>query len=604
MRTNRDNADKNDAFTSSSLLRRHLHPHIIERLSQQLRVSSENEDSWEAQEEQLKETQSLVFIVCLIDALHRSLYATFLSRVLFKNLCNRLLPETVLLQVDFDVYATRWSMAGRNGAVTWKQPIDWDYDGGATHVLLHEISGPVLRGLMTPEQGLQRMEDYFERGKGLSSLERFYRDLPSRIFVIPIMAATCAAVFFDGTWIDFGVAGLLGLMAGLLHLLCSSICPELKSLQDFLISIATGMGAVAAVAIIGRDQSCFSAQLLGTLYWFLVGTAFVLSLYEVTNQQLSVGVMRFFAAFMNSTILAFGGTMGIWFATYGGTNRIDDIVAQECTELNRKQIDDRWFFLLFPLCCIACMMQFKIAPRHWFQCLVVQCAAYLLQYKMTKDWGVPDFAGNFVPAYVATLTAQLVVTIEKRLIRWHRTGKDLNTRIVGLPSLRPLHFDRAPSEHIRNNASAVAGASKLNEAKQNADDPSIGKSGEQVSAADSSDELEDAEPFRDSSKVNNLVAYHNLDLWYCLIPALYLLVPGASLLKETFAAVFNPGHGPQQPEELSNVAAAGDVGSAVLFIGLAQAIGVRCGIVTLRLFRKGWRRWFHNSTSRRNNPGR
>lgn len=594
MGSNRDNADKNDSVTSSSLLRRHLHPQIIERLTQQLRVSSENEDSWEAQEEQLKEKHSLVFIVCLIDALHRSLYATFLSRVLFKNLCNRLLPETVLLQVDFDVYATRWSMAGRNGGVTWKQPIDWDYDGGATHVLLHEIAGPVLHGLMTPEQGLQRMDDYFERGKGLSSLERFYRDLPSRIFVIPIMAATCAAVFFDGTWIDFGVAGLLGLMAGLLHLLCSSICPELKSLQDFLISIATGMGAVAAVVIIGRDQSCFSAQLLGTLYWFLVGTAFVLSLYEVTNQQLSVGVMRFFAASMNSAILAFGGTVGIWFAAYGGPNRIADIVAQECTELKRKQIDDRWFLLLFPLCGIACMMQFKISPRHWFQCLVVQCAAYFLQYKMTKDWGVPDFAGNFVPAYVATLIAQLVVTIEKRLIGWNRKRKDLNTRIVGLPSSRPLHVDSGASEQNRNNASA-GGGSMLNEAKQSEDDPSTAKSGEKVTADESSDALEDTEPFRDS-KVSNLVAHHNLDLWYCLIPALYLLVPGASLLKETFATVLNPGP-QQQPQELSTVSTAGDVGSAVLLIGLAQAIGVRCGIVTLRLLRKGWRRWFHNPKS-------
>lgn len=59
------------------------------------------------------------------------------------------------------------------------------------------------------------------------------------------------------------------------------------------------------------ESTCFSAQVMGTLYWFFYGTAFVLSLYEITNNQLMTGLSRFVQALLRSYGLAFGSGLGV-----------------------------------------------------------------------------------------------------------------------------------------------------------------------------------------------------------------------------------------------------------------------------------------------------
>jgi uncharacterized membrane protein YjjP (DUF1212 family) len=41
------------------------------------------------------------------------------------------------------------------------------------------------------------------------------------------------------------------------------------------------------------DKVCFKAQVLGTLFWFLYGVAFMISLYEMTSSLLITGLSRF-----------------------------------------------------------------------------------------------------------------------------------------------------------------------------------------------------------------------------------------------------------------------------------------------------------------------
>lgn len=121
----------------------------------------------------------------------------------------------------------------------------------------------------------------------------FLRDTPGRLVLYPLLAATCAVVFFNGKWIDAGVAAICGLASGLLEWALSYTGGQAKVLIDVVVGLSTGV--IGGLWYNYAGACCLSSVFLGTLYWFFYGTAFVIGLLEIIAGELETGVTRFVA---------------------------------------------------------------------------------------------------------------------------------------------------------------------------------------------------------------------------------------------------------------------------------------------------------------------
>jgi hypothetical protein len=83
---------------------------------------------------------------------------------------------------------------------------------------------------------------------------------------------------------------------------------------------------------------------------------------------------------------------------------------------------------------------------------------------------------------------------------------------------------------------------------------------------------------------NERFQYQRSDLWFCLLPALYLLVPGSSVWRIAFFSIMKSTK-KDDSDGYSDSAAAptGELISGVFVIAIGQVIGVRLGIVTLSI---------------------
>ena len=79
-------------------------------------------------------------------------------------------------------------------------------------------------------------------------LERWYRSFPGRLFILPLMACTCATVYFAGTWYDLGFSAVCGLAAGLVAW-SGTIDEQFWGVMDYLAAIAASMISVPMISL-------------------------------------------------------------------------------------------------------------------------------------------------------------------------------------------------------------------------------------------------------------------------------------------------------------------------------------------------------------------
>jgi hypothetical protein len=73
----------------------------------------------------------------------------------------------------------------------------------------------------------------------------------------------------------------------------------------------------------------------------------------------------------------------------------------ESCDAKNRQISPMRFALLFPLSAIACLIQFRVAPRHYFCLKIVQIIAYTSQYPIENTWNQPQFVANLLVCHVS-----------------------------------------------------------------------------------------------------------------------------------------------------------------------------------------------------------
>jgi hypothetical protein len=516
----------------------------------------------------VEEMISILFIVRLVDAMHRVAYATFLTHSFMDELRKKLsVPD---LELELEVNATRWSY--QQGTLMVYHRIAWDFDGNAMQVLSRIALG-VLEGKITAEEGLAMIGECEDESVGFERFTMFYRTFPGRIFVIPLLASCGGALYFEGTYYDLAFGMLTGSVAGLIHYLCA-VKPQLAAVQDLLVSISTAMISTMALTVL-PDKVCFTAQVLGTLFWFLYGVSFMISLYEMTSDLLITGLTRFARAILNSFVLAFGVVIGVWMAGYGGHDRFENILNQDCSMLQAK-VSDYWYFVLYPIVSMGALMQMRVSVRHWGICLVVQFVAVASQYVLKETWKQPVFVSNFLPAYLATLTAHIVIVTANRfaITQLHIPSTAyLFKRFKKVKTTAP-EAKKPPQPANVLNSHNISGASAAPLDRRQALLQSKMVANDRILFID--DGWADDGLSVDGYVRNERFQYQRSDLWFCLLPALYLLVPGSSVWRIAFFSILESTKG--YADSGSSI---GTLISGVFVIGIGQVIGVRLGIATL-----------------------
>ena len=392
-----------------------------------------------------EEVYGILFIIRMADAMLKVAYASFLTRSFVDELRKKLKLED--LDLEIEIASTRWTY--QQGAIMTYHRFASDYDGYAMQELSRIALG-VLEDSISVTEGLHKIQVCEEwtstteptteglKVKEFRGFERSYRQFSGRIFVFPLLAAFGCIVYFGGTVVDFLVCLFTGTVAGIIHYLCSKH-PQLTGVEEFLIAVTTTSILVrqrlvcdclfqlrksfdshilyyiqcAWSTVLFPGAVCFRAQILGSLFCFLYGISFIMSLYEITQNLVITGLTRFCLAVLKTFGQGFGVAIGLWVAGYGSPDRFVHI-ASKCSNSSPLAVDPIWFPYIYPFVAMGALMHLRVSPKHRFICMLTQLLALKSQYLLSIAWKQPMFVANFIPAFLATITAHvLIVTLHK-----------------------------------------------------------------------------------------------------------------------------------------------------------------------------------------------
>lgn len=283
----------------------------------------------------------------------------------------------------------------------------------------------------------------------------------------------------------------------------------------------------------------------------------MVSLYEIYNRQLVTGATRLALAMVNTFGLAFGASIGLWIAWYAGSDR-NEVAGQDCKlrDLDHAVSHDT-IFLFYGMSLFGALMQFRVGVRQWPICLVIQALGVGSQYLIGTHWKQPPFIANVLPTFLVTVAAHILLSLSQ-----HWDWAFLNLKLP-LDAYRKI---------------------KIRPATTSVDGDSDGSLFRYANTGMAHGQQRTGYTHHDKRH------YKSTDLWFCILPAIYLLVPGSFAFTGAFTSIWNTdGTG-------------GSAGSAlfpVLMIGLGQALGVRLGMASLGLGMEGYFHRFVESVGKR-----
>jgi len=247
------------------------------------------------------------------------------------------------------------------------------------------------------------------------------------------VSATCTGIFFGGDAKDMGVSAICGLASGLIELGSGKLGETGKIAMDMVVGMCTG--AITGLAFYNAGQDlCISSILLGTLYWFFYGTAFVIGLLEIIAGELETGVTRFIAVSVKTFVLCLGAGFGLMM-TLDSTNGANADWFKSASYCGTIDLDDQWWRLpLYVLCCCGVLGQYRFPIRYYWRPLVVQLVAYEVQYQVQQaystthaDDNMDNAASNTLAAMAAVLVASLLsisfrTTLTQKILQREENG--------------------------------------------------------------------------------------------------------------------------------------------------------------------------------------
>jgi len=348
-----------------------------------------------------------------------------------------------------------------------------------------------------------------------------------------------------------------------------------------IVGIVTG--AITGAAYLHMEEDiCISSILLGTLYWFFYGTAFVVGLLEIIAGELETGVTRFIAVSVKTFVLCLGAGFGLMMSLRGKSNDNWFASTKNCGSIDLKE--EWWRIPLYLLCCVGVLGQYRLPLRHYWRVMTVMLVAYEVQYQLqlglakmhTKD-NLDYAASNTMAAIAATITATILSARpgRKRLASSILKGTKAEDESEGCckgccikgcascySSLSQCCFECGLKCGLFRDSEL---ASDVLPRLQEVADPScvdkhstvLGKHEEQV-------------------LLRAIVEEEAWNIWALLMPAVYQLVPGSMIAKLWFNSLFPPSSDQADYEVQNNVF------SNLMVISTSLAIGLILGIAICR----------------------
>ena len=374
----------------------------------------------------------------------------------------------------------------------------------------------------------------------------FLRDFPGRILAYPGLAATCAVIFFSGSWRDAGIAALCGLATGLLEWFLCWIGGEAMVLID--ISCGTITGIIGGLFYrFGGESNCLSSIFLGTLYWYFYGTAFVLGLLEIIAGELETGVTRFMAVSIKTFVLCLGASFGLLLAVPSPS----DVWLEQSENCGSIDLGAQWWRIpLYLACSVFALAQYRFPVVSYWRGLTVQLVAYEVQYQVFEFFvrrsssvavedNIDTMASNILGAAAAVVTACLLsrlvdVIQQKYYAQLLQRGKhrddseskvdDILYAIVAAEN----KFSAMLKLGRRSEVEKIELEKKLRIETAEVRDP--GNSKTKVELSKKEEDL----------LIDTIISAESINVWAMLMPAVYQLVPGSMIARLWFNSIFPP----------------------------------------------------------------
>ena len=227
----------------------------------------------------------VIFVMRTAVELHRAWHMTLLTSKILQQLKDRF-----RLRMTWNLSVFRLQFRFQDGDFELQRKVPYDYDSEYQDIYMR-IAVALMDGDINVHEALI-FQSETKLGLHTASSGHFLRDFPGRLCLYPLVAGTCAVIFFSGDWTDFYIACITGFASGCVEYALSLVGAGI--LTDVMVGTSTG--AIGALFCrYGGEDVCLSSVFLGTLYWYFYGTAFVLGILEILAGELETGVTRFIA---------------------------------------------------------------------------------------------------------------------------------------------------------------------------------------------------------------------------------------------------------------------------------------------------------------------
>ncbi|KAF9565292.1 hypothetical protein EC968_004183 [Mortierella alpina] len=263
--------------------------------------------------------------------------------------------------------------------------------------LVHQVHKMVTHSAMPVEEAIMKLDAI--------STEKDANPRWLTVLAYAVASFCTAPMFFKGSWVDSGVAFLIGGTVGLLVWLAERV-PSYAHICEITMSVVVAFVAEA----LHKDRVCRSAVKMAGIVIILPGYTITCAILELSSRHIISGSVRLFYAIVFSLLLGYGLTIGASIWTLFDHSAQDEPFTAECPS---QPLDPKWNFLFVPLFAISLNIWLKAHPRQWLLATVLSIVGYAVSYT-SSTYGA---AKNEVSSALAAFAIGLLGNVYQRLTR-------------------------------------------------------------------------------------------------------------------------------------------------------------------------------------------
>ncbi|KAI8867311.1 DUF1212-domain-containing protein [Ramicandelaber brevisporus] len=219
-------------------------------------------------------------------------------------------------------------------------------------------------------------------GEAIQELEAIIKAPPIYPWWVEILNFGASAFFvaplaFGGGWLDAAVAGVLGLLVGVMKVMADKFAAYANMFE------ITATVVIAVIATSMREFICYWPVTLAATVILLPGLILTTSVIELASRNVVSGAVRLFWALLLTFIMGFGLSLGTTiynaFASAGDKTQ-NQSIHQSCP----GALSPYWYFLLLPPLSISFSMHLFARPSQFLANMIISAIGFSVSYFTSK----------------------------------------------------------------------------------------------------------------------------------------------------------------------------------------------------------------------------